>query len=344
MIEPVDPILRADAVAHVSFERRDIGAMTRYLEDFGFVAISSSSAGKRYFRGYGAQPYCVELIASDRDAFVGFGLNANSRDDLDLLAADQGGAIEAVDAPGGGQRVRLLDPDGIRVELIWGAAPLDPLPVREALDEINTPTVSRRVDKTVRIEDAPAPVFRIGHVVLQTPDFERAVSWYRRCFGYLPTDIATIADGIPALGFFRLDRGAKPADHHSLAILAGPAPKLLHISTETIDVDAVGQGQQFLRARGWTHYWGIGRHVLGSQVFDYWKDPAGDEWEHYADGDVMTADYPTGFHALSRGGLWSWGHDLPDSMRPPGPPPACAPPFAHGMVEALMVPPRPWLR
>jgi len=30
---------------------------------------------------------------------------------------------------------------------------------------------------------------------------------------------------------------------------------------------------------------GIGPH-LGSQVLHYWKDPVGDEWEHYCDGDV----------------------------------------------------------
>src|SRR6266702_7292843 len=89
------------------------------------------------------------------------------------------------------------------------------------------------------------------------------------------------------------DLASPPADHHSLALLCGPAAKLLHVSFETLDLESVGQGHQYLRAAGWNHYWGIGRHILGSQVFDYWKDPAGDEWEHYADGDVMNADYPT---------------------------------------------------
>ena len=39
--------------------------------------------------------------------------------------------------------------------------------------------------------------------------------------------------------------------------------------------------------------WGIGRHVLGSQLFDYWFDPDGFEYEHYTDGDVFTADHET---------------------------------------------------
>jgi hypothetical protein len=31
---------------------------------------------------------------------------------------------------------------------------------------------------------------------------------------------------------------------------------------------------------------------------------------------LMNADYPTGYSPLTRGGLWAWGDDLPDSMRP----------------------------
>lgn len=338
------PIVRADSVASVSFERRDIDSMARFIQDFGFVPIAGEGADRRYYRGYGPHAWCVELIASDRDAFVGFGLVARDRADLVRLADAEAVAIETADTPGGGERVRLFDPEGVRVDLVHGAVPLAPLTARAPLLDINSPAGNRRINATVRTPTAPAPVFRIGHIVLQTPDFARTTGWYRDRFGYLATDVATVGDGQPVLGFFRLDRGAEPADHHSLAVLAGPEPKLLHISTETIDVDAVGQGQQFLRARGWTHYWGMGRHVLGSQVFDYWKDSAGDEWEHYADGDLMTADYPTGYHPLSRGDLWSWGDDLPDSMRPAAPAPDDAPPHVRDIIDALLVPPRPWLR
>ena len=30
-----------------------------------------------------------------------------------------------------------------------------------------------------------------------------------------------------------------------------------------------------LAARGYPHAWGVGRHILGSQIFDYWRDPFG---------------------------------------------------------------------
>jgi hypothetical protein len=337
------PLLRADALAAVVFERRNVERMARFLLDFGFRPCDGAAGSSRYFRSYGDQPFAVEVIPSARDAFVGFAIAAREAADLQALADHEGVSVEPRLTPGGGAQVRLTDPDGRRVDLVHGPEPVAPLPTRTAVAAVNTPFHRTRLDKTVRTPVEPAPVFRLGHVVLQTTDFRVTADWYMRRFGFLPSDVLTLPGGEPALGFFRFDRGAEPADHHSLAILEGPAPALLHVSTETLDIEAVGQGHQHLRAQGWTHYWGLGRHLLGSQIFDYWKDPAGDEWEHYADGDVMSDRYPTGYHALDRGGLWTWGDDLPDSMRPKAPPPDHAPARAKGAYQALSIPPRPWL-
>lgn len=52
---------------------------------------------------------------------------------------------------------------------------------------------------------------------------------------------------------------------------------------------------------------GVGRHILGSQVFDYWQDPWGDKHEHYCDGDMFTADVATGIHEVSREAMSQWG-------------------------------------
>jgi hypothetical protein len=72
-----------------------------------------------------------------------------------------------------------------------------------------------------------------------------------------------------------------------------------------------------LRERRWQHAWGIGRHLLGSQIFDYWKDPWGAKHEHYCDGDVFTAAVATGVHPVSREGMAQWGQTMPaDFTRP----------------------------
>jgi hypothetical protein len=354
-VERPDPIVRADSMAHVVFERSNPDEMARFLGDFGLFQVEAAGQ-TRYFRGHGPAPYVVAIIPSDRDQFRGFGLTARSREDLEKLAAATNRPVEAAEGPGGGARLRLTDPDGIQVDFLHGATPLAPLPARAVLPEVNTPYHHPRVNAGVRTPVEPSPIFRLGHVVLQRPDFEGAADWYMRHFGFMASDVQALPDGNPGMGFFRLDRGEEPADHHSLALLGGPKSGLLHVAFETFDVESVGQGHQHLRAQGWTPFWGIGRHVLGSQVFDYWKDPVGDEWEHYADGDVFDASQPTGYHQLTRGTLWSWGHDLPDSMRPDISLEAIDQIHADGgfgamdlervrsLMTALQVKPRPWMR
>jgi catechol 2,3-dioxygenase-like lactoylglutathione lyase family enzyme len=353
-LERPTPIAKAVAMSRLMFERRDVAKMTRFLEDFGLVAVDAPGP-TRYFRGYGTAAWLVSVTPAEQDRFAGLTASVASEADLSALPKATGAAIEGVDSPGGGQRVRLTDPDGLIVDVLCGEQNVAPLPTR--LDQVaaNTPARRLRVNQGVRTPIEPAPVFRLGHVVLQRPDFARSSAWYMRHLGLIPTDVQVLEDGKPAMCFFRLDRGAEPTDHHSLAILGGPAVSMLHVSFETFDLESVGQGHQYLRARGWTPYWGIGRHNLGSQIFDYWKDPVGDEWEHYADGDLMDASYPTGYHSLTRGTLWAWGDDLPQSMRPPfkvediphihasGGFGAMDLQAVTGLMKALLVKPRPWM-
>jgi hypothetical protein len=65
---------------------------------------------------------------------------------------------------------------------------------------------------------------------------------------------------------------------------------------------------------GMSAAWGVGRHLLGSQIFDYWRDPWGQKHEHYADGDLFDSSQKPGYHLLDRQGLYQWGPDLPDDF------------------------------
>jgi hypothetical protein len=126
--------------------------------------------------------------------------------------------------------------------------------------------------------------------VLELADYQETCAWYTQHFGFIPSDVQVLPDGSPAVAFMRLDLGDKPADHHTLALAQGFVPKYSHSAYELVDADAVGMGHRLLREKGWTHAWGLGRHILGSQIFDYWQDPWGDKHEHYCDGDLFTAD------------------------------------------------------
>ena len=50
-------------------------------------------------------------------------------------------------------------------------------------------------------------------------------------------------------------------------------------------------GHDWLKEKGRRHEWGVGRHILGSQIFDYWRDPWGHTLEHWTDGDLLDAPW-----------------------------------------------------
>jgi hypothetical protein len=91
--------------------------------------------------------------------------------------------------------------------------------------------------------------------------------------------------------FYDIDLGPAYRDHHAFfhfAFFPGekhPGPH--HASFEVHDFDMQQQGHHHLLRKGYTQMWGLGRHLLGSQIFDYWYDPDGFVIEHYADGDVI---------------------------------------------------------
>ncbi|MBV8467464.1 MAG: VOC family protein, partial [Burkholderiales bacterium] len=265
------PTTKATALAYLVFERPNLEHAARFLKDFG-LQVAHQDSDTLYLRGTGQAPFCYVVHRAPKARFVGFGLSVDTKAELDALAAIPGAsAVEAVSRPGGGLRVQLTDPSGFKVDAVYGQESAQPLPHR-------TPCTFNSVDATVRINDTQrvpvtAPeVIRLGHVVLELADFQATCAWYTQHFGFIPSDVQVLPDGSPAVSFMRLDLGDKPADHHTLALAQGFAPVYSHSAFELVDADAVGMGQRVLREQGWLHAWGIGRHILGSQIFDYWQD------------------------------------------------------------------------
>jgi hypothetical protein len=109
------------------------------------------------------------------------------------------------------------------------------------------------------------------------------------------------------MSFIRCDRGATPTDHHTLALALGPANRYVHSAYQVADLDALAAGGEHLREQGYRRSWGIGRHIQGSQIFDYWRDPDGFLVEHYADGDLFDCTLEPGWAPMTASGLAQWG-------------------------------------
>lgn len=109
------------------------------------------------------------------------------------------------------------------------------------------------------------------------------------------------------MSFIRCDRGRMPTDHHTLALTLGLSNRYVHSAYEVTDLDALAAGGEHLLDEGYRRSWGIGRRILGSQIFDYWRDPDGFLVEHFADSDIFDAGLEPGWAPMTASGLAQWG-------------------------------------
>ncbi|MBV6659732.1 VOC family protein [Pseudomonas yamanorum] len=310
------PLTKAQRLAFLIFERPDLDLAERFLADFG-LTVTLRNSTTLCLRGSDLSPFCYRIHRADRARFVGIGLEHMRREDLDRLSQLPGASnVEKMPYPGGGERVLLTDPSGFVVEAVHGQIPAQPIPHRPAL-QLNQSENVVRINKTQRPPITPPEILRLGHVVLEVAEFQATCAWYTRNFGFIPSDVQVLPDGSPAVAFMRLNLGDQPADHHTLALAQGFMAAYSHSAYEVVDADAVGMGQRILRERGWRHAWGIGRHILGSQIFDYWQDPWGDKHEHYCDGDVFTERHAAQLHIVSPEAMAQWGQPMPKSFTRP---------------------------
>ena len=94
------------------------------------------TADRLYMRGTDPAPF-IHVTHLGEPRFLGLGFAAQSEADLHRLATmDGASAVEDMDDPGGGRRVRLTDPHGYQVEVVWGRDAVPEIAVRRF--EVNT--------------------------------------------------------------------------------------------------------------------------------------------------------------------------------------------------------------
>ncbi len=279
-------MIKIEDVSHVAFRAPDLDQMARFLEDFGLVA--ERDGARLYARGMGPAPY-LHITEQGAAGFTALGLRAASITDVEALGRAEGVEPHRVERPGGGVAVTLRDPDGHAVEVIAGQSSAEPLAIPRS-EGWNDARAKGRLRKPKRTGKEAAHVVRLGHAVLGVSDFRRSERWYKERFGFITSDEIAVSPEMSIGAFLRCDRGDIPTDHHTLFLLQGPAGVgFHHAAFEVVDMDDLLAGHVRLTEAGWQPEWGVGRHLLGSQVFDYWRDPWGHTLEHWTDGDLFTA-------------------------------------------------------
>ncbi len=300
-----NPLVKVAGLAWLEFEKPDLDRAERFLTDFGFT-VADRMPDTLVLRGRLAAVPCLVVRRGPRPRFAGPAFQAAAREDLDRLARGTGGTVTA---HWGGHVVALRDPSGIPVRVVHGVPELPALPGRAPLP-LNFGPAPVRVNATQRPARQAAEIERLGHVVLGTTRFRAALDWYLDTLGLIVSDFLYL-DGQrgrgPVMAFIRCDLGSVPTDHHTLAMLLQPGAGDVHSAYQLTDLDEVAASGQYLREQGYRHAWGIGRHIQGSQIFDYWRDTDRLMFEHYADGDVFDSSVPPGWASLSVSGLAQWG-------------------------------------
>jgi len=303
-----DPVVKVRDLAWLEFEKPDLPAAERFAHAFGFVT-SLRTERELHLRGTDAAAPCAVIRKGPRSRFAGPVFAADDVADLSRLADACGGRVTPLPESLGGVGVELRDPGGTPVRVVADVPALPGLAAQRCLT-VNAGDATPRVNAAQRPPREPAKVRRLGHVVLQSDRFTGTLDWYLRHLGLIVSDFLYFEgqrERGPMMAFIRCDRGRTPTDHHTLALALGPSNRYVHSAYQVSDLDALAAGGEYLAEAGYRRSWGIGRHIQGSQIFDYWRDPDGLLVEHFTDGDRFDDTLAPGWAPMTASRLAQWG-------------------------------------
>lgn len=308
------PVIKVRELAYGRLRSPDLDAEEEFLTAFGMTR-AARTPNALYMRG--TDPFHHIHVTEKGDAaFLGFAWYAASEEDLQKVANLPGASgIEHTDEPGGGVRVRLTEPNGYTIEVIYGQQAVWPIQVvRQPLNSAAAPL--NRAGAVMRYRQGPSRVKRIGHAVMGTPKNQETVRWFRETLGLVCSDDVYAGSKDNIIGqFSRVDAGDEYVDHHAFFCMRNERTGLNHFSFEVQDIDDVFIGHEYLASLGkYEHMWGIGRHLLGSQVYDYWADPWGRVHEHWADTDRLNVQNGGNLISAEEGLRSQWGTRPPEKF------------------------------
>ncbi len=271
-------LVRVDSLCGIVMRAPGIAATRDFYCDNWGLTVAAEADGAIYFRGTGPEPFIYGLREDTTFGidFINFGMT--SRDRLLALHAQlQRGGVPiiappaAFTTPGGGFGFMVRDPDNRRL--------------RFSVD------VARNTD----VADVMARPRKASHIVLNTPDMERAQTFYETHLGFRTSDYSA-----NQMVFLRCS-----TDHHAIAFNRSPYPSVNHVAFEMPSIDSFMRGIGRMRVKGQSPAWGPGRHGPGNNPFAYFVSPSGFVIEFTS--EVQQIDEAT--HNVQ-----VWPRDKPEAM------------------------------
>lgn len=292
---------------HVHLKVSDLERSHAFVHDFGLTEVAETG-GRVFFRSGGAAGYNLVLEAAEESALVSLAFELDASVELEQARVSAGGEIVSLDGPGGGRALVLHDPEGMEVRIVSGVEQRTPDVAPPMMATNQGAEKPRRGVSQHKPPLGSPPLLRLGHVGLFIKDWRACDAWYRETLGLIPSDLlyAGSPDNVVG-GFYRLDRGDEWVDHHIVAFFAFGRSDLHHLSFEVPNSETQFLGHRWMAQRQHESIWGVGRHPLGSHVFDVWRDPSGYRFETFSDTDLCNAAIPPASHSVvdSTMDLWS---------------------------------------
>jgi catechol 2,3-dioxygenase-like lactoylglutathione lyase family enzyme len=242
---------------HIAVVTPDRAASHAFFRDAWGLRDVAHDAGATYLATQSPERFQLALLDGPQRRIERIAFALATRDDVDAAArelAARGAEIvmtpRELTTPGGGYGVAFLDPDRRCIELSAGVAD----------GEAAT---------------APATPVQLAHIVVNTPDIDRATAFYTDVLGLRISDWSE-----HVMSFLRCN-----AEHHAIAFNAAPHASYNHTSWTMASIDELMRAQGRVRGAGTPLMWGTGRHGPGHQVFNYFIEPSGYVVESIADGD-----------------------------------------------------------
>lgn len=294
--------LGVHSLNHIGLIVPDLAEAKNFYDHFGLDVRPVGSGLEA--RVFGHDHVWLRLVAgpAKRLDYISFGVFA---DDLERFSDRLNKAnIDLLkNRPLHSNNIWFRDPLGITVEL--QVAP-KVMPDDKVMHNISSCPPGMRA-AVMRGETSIIHPTRLAHALFFTPDIKESVKFYCDILGLRVSDFP---------GPVAFLHGAHGSDHHLIAFAESDIGVGYHHTAWDVEsIEEVGLGAAQMAAAGYKRGWGLGRHVLGSNYFNYIRDPWGSYAEYSYDIDYVPVvqDWPAAY-PKPENSLYLWGPDVPDDF------------------------------
>jgi catechol 2,3-dioxygenase len=285
----------------------DIEPGRRFYQDFGLSGAARGNALGLRCGDDARDTVTLEAGKGRRLNHLNFGASAEGLKALKANIESRGGKLLDPPASEPGAAFAVRDPDNNLI-VVREAARANVLDRRKTLIATEAAKYTRSGgNRGCPPRDMVVKPWRLGHVLLFTPDVDRQIAFYTDMLGMKLSDRSG-----PVIAFLRVAGGS---DHHVIAFAKSDRPGYHHASFEVGGVDHVGFGAASLIGKGYRSGWGFGRHVIGSNYFHYIRDPWGSLAEYFFDIDYIADDAAWQANDWPlEDSLYLWGPNVPEDF------------------------------